>query len=115
MSDAERTVSNIEDNDTSSENKLRETEKLMWALAEKVDDLENRSGRENIRILGLKEGFEGSQPTVFFASWLPKVLQLDTVKGHFKIDRVHRSLGPQRGDRPRPVELNSTISPTSNA
>ncbi|KAL0199037.1 hypothetical protein M9458_007577, partial [Cirrhinus mrigala] len=103
ITDAERRVSDIEDTATSTENKLRETEKLIRTLSEKVDDLENRSRRDNIRILGLKEGFEGSQPSAFFAAWLPKVLELDTAKGYFKIDRAHRSLGPQRGDRPRPV------------
>ncbi len=102
ITDAERRVSDIEDTATSMENKLRETEKLMLMLSEEVDDLENRSRRENIRILGLKEGFEGSQPS-FFATWLPKVLELDTVKGHFKIDQAHRSRSPQSDDRPRPV------------
>lgn len=103
ISEAEHRVSDIEDNATEMGNKLKETEKLVRVLLEKVDDLENRSRRDNIRIVGLKEGYEGSQPNVFFASWLPKVLELSTVKGHFKIDRAHRSLGPQRGDRPRPV------------
>lgn len=76
--------------------------------------LENRSRRENLRIVGLKEGFEGSQPTTFLVSRLPKVLELDTVKRHFKIDRAHRSLSPKRVDRLRPVLIN-TISPTNNA
>ncbi len=48
VTDAERRVSDIEDTATSTENKLRETEKLMLMLSEKVDDLENRSRRENI-------------------------------------------------------------------
>ncbi|KAI7790208.1 putative LINE-1 type transposase domain-containing protein 1-like [Triplophysa rosa] len=96
-------VSDVEDNATGMENKLRETETLVRVLLEKVDDLENRLRRDNIRILGLKEVYEGSQPAVFFVAWLPKMLELDTVKGHIKIDRAHRGLGPQRGDRPRPV------------
>lgn len=66
------------------ENKVKEIEKLMRVLSEKVDNLENRSSRENLRIVGLKEGFEGSQPTTFFASWL-KVLELDTVKATSKL------------------------------
>lgn len=85
------------------EHKLRKTEALVRVLSDKVDDLENRSWQDNIWILGLKEGYEGSQPAIFFLSWLPKILELDTVKGHFKIDRAHRGLGAQRGDRPRPA------------
>ncbi|KAK3527779.1 hypothetical protein QTP86_006771 [Hemibagrus guttatus] len=103
ITEMERQVSDTEDNVTVTENKLREAEKLIQKLYEKVDDLENKARWDNNQVLGLKEGSEGSQPVAFFSSWLPKVLGLDTTKGHIKVDSVHRSLGPQRRDRPRPV------------
>lgn len=93
----------LKDNVTVTENKLRDTEKLMQKLYEKVDNLENRSRRDNIQVLGLKKGAEGSQPVAFFSSWLTKVLGLDITKGHIKVDCAHRSPSPQRGDRPRLV------------
>ena len=65
--------------------------------------MENRTRRDNIGVVGLKEGAEGEQPFAFFERWLPKILNLDTKRGIIKIDRAHRGLGPARGDRPRPV------------
>lgn len=75
----------------------------MQILTEKADDMENRTRRDNIRVIGLKEGAEGEQPVAFFERWLPKILNLDTKRGIIKIDRAHRGLGPACGDRPRPV------------
>lgn len=65
--------------------------------------MENRARRDNIRVVGLKEGAEGVQPVAFFERWLPEILKLDTKRGVIKIDRAHRGLGPARDDRPRPV------------
>lgn len=56
---------------------FRELEARCAALAERTDkllaktsDLESRSRRNNIRIVGLPESIEGPRPTVFFAELL---------------------------------------------
>lgn len=103
LDEAEGRVSTLEDMLGTTENKLREVEKKLQILTEKADDMENRTRRDNIRVIGLKEGVEGEQPVAFFQRWLPKILNLDTKRGIIKIDRAHRGLGPARGDRPRPV------------
>lgn len=71
-------------------------------MAEQLDNAKNRSRRDNIRILNLKEGAEGDHPIQFLESWLPTTLGLTTAKGRIKLDRAHQTPGP-RSDRPRLV------------
>ncbi|RXN04079.1 LINE-1 type transposase domain-containing 1 [Labeo rohita] len=74
-------------------------------MTEQVDDLENRGRRCNVRIIGLPEDTEGSNPVRFFEKWIPDYLQVDTKAGKLKLERAHRSLAPKpaQGGRPRPV------------
>ncbi|CAG6022340.1 unnamed protein product [Menidia menidia] len=70
-----------------------------------LDDMENRSKRDNIQIINLKEGAEGQSPIQFFEACLPATLGLGNSsagKVCIKVDRAHRGLGP-RSTRPRPV------------
>uniref|UniRef100_A0A3Q3F6N2 L1 transposable element RRM domain-containing protein n=1 Tax=Labrus bergylta TaxID=56723 RepID=A0A3Q3F6N2_9LABR len=102
---AEQRVSDVEDTVAGLEARLADAEKKMKVMADGIVDMENRSRRDNIRVLNLKEGTEGKRPIDFFESWLPTVLSLEAspgTKSRIKIDRAHRSLGP-RGARPRPV------------
>lgn len=95
----------MEDTVAGLELRVAEAEKKIKIMADSMDDMENRSRRDNIRILNLEEGTEGKRPIQFFESWLPTVLGLEGspgTKSRIKIDRAHRSLGP-RGARPRPV------------
>lgn len=76
-------------------------------LKEKVADLEGRSRRNNIRIVGLPENFGGPRPTTFFSEFLVEVFGRDTLPSPPEIDRAHRSLTakPAPGAKPRPVLL----------
>lgn len=74
-------------------------------LAAKVIDLEARSRRNNIRVVGLPESIEDLQhPTAFFAKMLAEVF--GNVLGHApECDRAHRTSAaiPKPGQRPRAV------------
>lgn len=74
-------------------------------LTAKVIDLESRSRRNNIRIIGLPESIEGPRPTSFFADLLTEVLGDQILQSPPELDRAHRTLTakPQPGSRPRPV------------
>ena len=74
-------------------------------MAEHIDDLENRGRRKNIRVIGLPEDAEGTNPAKFFENWIPTLLGLETKAGRVKIERAHRTLAPKPGpnQRPRPV------------
>lgn len=60
------------------------------ALLNKVDDLEKRSRRNNIRLVGVPEKAEGRDPVVFFESWLATSIGKDSLSPFFAIERVHR-------------------------
>lgn len=68
-------------------------------LTKKCDDLEGRSRRNNIRILGIPEGSEGPRPTEFVAGMLQNLLSLDEKP---MLDRAHRSLRPRAKDATAP-------------
>ncbi|KAI4876133.1 hypothetical protein NFI96_006951 [Prochilodus magdalenae] len=103
ITEAEGRLSETEDKVLNLENKVALLETAVKTLVERAEDLENRSRRDNIRIMGLKEGAEGGQPLRFFQTWLPTLLGLETKHGVVKIVRAHRTLGPPRNDRSRPV------------
>ncbi|KAK7929596.1 hypothetical protein WMY93_005991 [Mugilogobius chulae] len=70
-------------------------------------DLENRSRRQNIRILGLAESTERGRPTDFFSQFLQEIFGKDTLPSPPEIDRAHRTLAGRADPTrpPRPVIL----------
>ncbi len=76
-------------------------------LRAKVSDLEGRSGRQNVRIIGLPESIEGPHPTTFFSQLLVEVFGHQNLPSPPELDRAHRIAAPKpaSGQRPRPVIL----------
>lgn len=74
-------------------------------LSVKVSDLESRSLRNNIRIVGLLESIEGPHPTTFFGKMLVEVFGKEVLTSIPECDRAHQVPGakPSAGHRPRPV------------
>ncbi|KAJ3613132.1 hypothetical protein NHX12_019384 [Muraenolepis orangiensis] len=74
-------------------------------LLAEVTDLESRSRRNNIRIVGLPESIEGPRPSTFFPELLVEVFGEGVLDSPLECDRAHRSLAekPKLGQRPRPV------------
>ncbi|KAJ1214284.1 hypothetical protein NDU88_001907 [Pleurodeles waltl] len=73
-------------------------------LRSKLTDLEDRSRRNNIRLMGFPEGMEGTDLTSFLRDTLPKLTDT-TFDPPLEFERVHR-LGPKRQDgkgRPRSI------------
>lgn len=70
-------------------------------LENKCEDLEGRSRRNNIRVVGVPEGVEGPRPTDFIAQLLQDLLGLNEKP---LLDRAHRTLReqPSGGNPPRP-------------
>lgn len=75
------------------------------ALKLKVDDLEGRSRRNNIKIIGLHEHEEGGNPTEFVEALIPKLLGNGSFRSPVVIDRPHRTLRPPptAGANPRTI------------
>ncbi|KAJ1118348.1 hypothetical protein NDU88_006540 [Pleurodeles waltl] len=73
-------------------------------LKSKLTDLEDRSRRDNIRLLGILENEEGTDTHAFLSSTLSKLTSLD-FDPPLESQRAHR-VGPKRSDtclRPRPI------------
>ncbi|KAL1246547.1 hypothetical protein QQF64_034592 [Cirrhinus molitorella] len=77
------------------------------SLRAKLSDLEGRSRRQNVRIVGLPESIEGPRPTAFFSTLLVEVLGDQILSSPPELDRAHRTPAPKPapGQRPRPVIL----------
>uniref|UniRef100_A0A3Q3J1Z3 L1 transposable element RRM domain-containing protein n=1 Tax=Monopterus albus TaxID=43700 RepID=A0A3Q3J1Z3_MONAL len=75
-------------------------------LMDKCMDLENRSRRQNLRLVGIKEGAEGHNTIKFVAGFFSTVLGPDNFATPLVIDRAHRTLAPKparHGERPRAI------------
>ncbi|KAI4829318.1 hypothetical protein KUCAC02_023364 [Chaenocephalus aceratus] len=70
-------------------------------LDDKCEDLEGRSRRNNLRVMGIPEGLEGARATDFVAQLLRDLLKLDEKP---LLDRAHRTLRerPKEGTLPQP-------------
>lgn len=107
VSTAEDTIETLQTKVTGLETKLQKNdtdlETKLKKMSDKLMDLESRSRRDNLKIINLKEGIEGTDPKGFLESMLPSLLSLQTTKGTVKIDRAHRVGKP--GDKPRAMIL----------
>ncbi len=100
--EAEQRISALEDNQVNSSTRLGSIDSSLQKALERIEDLENRSRRQNIRIVGLKEGTEGGDPIAFFETWIPTTLNMNANDGRIKLERAHRT-GPLKneGEHPR--------------
>lgn len=60
-------------------------------LKAKLTELEGRNRRNNVRLIGLREGIEGPQPSKFFSQLFQDVFGQDTFPSPPELDRAHRS------------------------
>ena len=72
----------------------------MQVLTLKLDDLENRDRRSNLRLIGLPENTENGDAAAFLQNWLPEVLGPDTFPCPVIIERAHRLPGRQAPNAP---------------
>ncbi|GAA6106569.1 uncharacterized protein LOC122133667 [Tachysurus ichikawai] len=88
-----RAISNNFDNIQSVVRKLKqdsvEVKQAVVTLQDKMARLEDKSRQSNLRLVGLKEGEEGSNPVVYLQAQLPKWIPA-LRNGRFEIERAHR-------------------------
>ena len=112
VSDHTQSIASLESNANEQDGRIQSLESTCAKLAEsntklqaKLTDLESRSRRNNIRIIGLPESIEGPRPSTFFSELLAEVFGKDVLESAPECDRAHRTLSsrPGPGQRPRPV------------
>lgn len=88
--EAEGRISTVEDQQGSHSSQITELQSLVNTLFHKVDDTENRQRRNNIRVVGLPEGEEGSRPAIFAESLFKNLLNLPDMPPTYVVERTHR-------------------------
>ncbi|CAJ1081211.1 PREDICTED: uncharacterized protein LOC106705180 [Xyrichtys novacula] len=101
VANAEQRINSLEEDFEKENTLVKELSKKVSSLCQRVDDLESRSRRNKIRIIGLREGGEADD----LMGMLGHVFQL--VPGKSKpvpeVDRAHQAfrLQPDQGHPPR--------------
>lgn len=54
----------------------------------KMDDMENRLRRKNVRVLGLPERSKGNNPIEYMEVWLKEMFGKDSLSNFFTIERA---------------------------
>uniref|UniRef100_A0AAR2JAN4 L1 transposable element RRM domain-containing protein n=1 Tax=Pygocentrus nattereri TaxID=42514 RepID=A0AAR2JAN4_PYGNA len=106
LTEAEGRISDLEDSTQQLVNGRELHSKRIDALWSRVEDLENRSRRNNVRLLGLKEGIEGDNLNVCIEKILSEGLHMH-IDNEFEIERAHRSPGfrPDENQPPRLIMI----------
>ncbi|KAK5868145.1 hypothetical protein PBY51_009185 [Eleginops maclovinus] len=78
MDEAEVRISSVEDPVNSEKGTTDALVKQVTLLTNKLDELENRSRRSNLRLVNVPEKMEGNDAVAFLEKWLP-VTELNTL------------------------------------
>lgn len=102
-------LTSVEDACSAHDARLTRLEQLTRKLTEansslqtKVTDLEARSRRQNVKVVGLAEKEEGNSPTEFFAEFIRNLLGPEHFRDDVEVDRCHRLGAPSNVTQPRP-------------
>ncbi|KAJ4945329.1 hypothetical protein JOQ06_013855 [Pogonophryne albipinna] len=101
----EQRVGANEDNVHECVARVKQLEKDNSFLMSKVDDLENRSRRSNLRFVGIQESAEGSDIIGFMSRLIPQLLGPDAFPTLPIIERAHRSPTARQNSRAIMIEL----------
>lgn len=96
-------VSQVEDDVFPLQQDVKSMKEQLGRINEKMDEMENRLRRDNIRIVGLPERCEGQNPIAFLEGWFTEIFGRDAFSPQLAIERAHRVpfRAPPPGGRPR--------------
>lgn len=93
LSETEERIGRAEDGVVSLDKTTTELKRIVEKLTAKVDDLENRDRRSNLRLVGLPEGAEGRDACSFLEKWIPETLGKERFTSPLVVERAHRVPG----------------------
>lgn len=102
IDEMERRIEYLESVDKDLQANPLANKKDVEAIWEKLEDMENRSRRNNVRFIGFPEGAEGTEVAKFVEDLIPELLSIEET---VEIERAHRvpSQRPPIGEKPRPI------------
>lgn len=83
-------VSQVEDDIYPLQQEVKTIKDQLGRVIEKMDEIENRLRRDNVRVVGLPERSEGLNPIAFLEKWLIELFGRETFSPQFSIERAHR-------------------------
>ena len=97
-------VSSIEDDMAPMQRDLTYNNHLLTQHSSRLEDLENRMRRNNVRAIGFPEKIEGRNPVDFIEQWLLQAFGKEAFSPMFTVERAHRvpARPPAPGAPPRP-------------
>lgn len=101
----EERLSQVEDDLAPIKLELKAMKTQMGLYKTKMEEMENRSRRNNVRVVGLPERCEGPHPEEFLEKWLRGIFGTESFSHLFSIERAHRvpTKAPSSGGYPRPI------------
>uniref|UniRef100_H2ZSV1 L1 transposable element RRM domain-containing protein n=1 Tax=Latimeria chalumnae TaxID=7897 RepID=H2ZSV1_LATCH len=113
ITESEHRVSKIKDDRASDNQRIQQLEQRLTTATGRIDDLENRSQRNNVRIIGFSEGVEEGNPMAFLQKVFPGLSDLE-VGADLEMEQAHRALGarPIQGQCPRAFIIKLLRYPT---
>lgn len=83
------------------EPKMADVLNRVHSLEKQADDAEGRNRRNNIQVVGLPEGMEGSTMVEYLEEWLKTTVASEGLSPFYTLERSHRVPAP--GNPPTPV------------
>ncbi|KAK7930689.1 hypothetical protein WMY93_007084 [Mugilogobius chulae] len=102
LSDVEARLEFLESAETDRQNNPLATKEDLKLLWDKIEDMENRSRRNNVRFVGIPEGKEREKPAEFIEKLLANLLGMEK---RCEVERAHRvpTQQPPPGSKPRTI------------
>uniref|UniRef100_A0A087YRQ6 L1 transposable element RRM domain-containing protein n=1 Tax=Poecilia formosa TaxID=48698 RepID=A0A087YRQ6_POEFO len=101
---AEDRISSAEDEVANLQASVSALQAKNKSMEDKLIDLETRSRLNNLRLVNLPEGAEGSDLCAFLEKWIPEALGSEKLQTSLSLERAHR-LGPRKDGASRPRAL----------
>lgn len=90
LTEAKQRIGDTEDNISTLQKQVAELQKQVTSLTDKTENQENRSRRNNMRLINLPEGAEGQDAVTFLERWLPETFGSDCFPHLLFIEQAHR-------------------------
>lgn len=95
LTDVESSLQDMDFRVAELETKCEALSKSNMVLVFKTEDLESRSRRQNLRVLGVPENIKGPQATLFMSEFFVELLGIDNSRAAPLLNIAQRSLAPK--------------------
>ncbi|KAJ4932002.1 hypothetical protein JOQ06_010437 [Pogonophryne albipinna] len=99
LPEAEERLGAVEDDASVLNKTTKQLRQQVESLEAKMEDLDNRSRRSNVRPIGLPENAERKDACTFLEKWIPEILGAGSFSAPLAIERAHRV--PSGGPKPK--------------